>query len=136
MLYQLRNQVLKVLFLIKFSAISAPKKTHQMRRALDWKALKDMARKWISTMSIELKRQLFVAIIESILWLYGCEAWTLRNAMEKALGGSHTRMLRKVLNVHWSEIMINVTLYVASSSRNPHMGNGTEDDHDKHMSSI
>ena len=31
--------------------------------------------------------------------------------MEKALDGSYTRMLRKALNVHWSERMPNVTLY-------------------------
>jgi hypothetical protein len=82
----------------------------QIRKALAWKALNDMGRIWKSTMSIDLKRKFFVATIESIL-LYGCEAWTLTNAMEKALDGSYTRMLRKALNVHWSERMTNVTLY-------------------------
>ena len=82
----------------------------QIRKALAWKALNDMGRIWKSIMSIDLKRKFFVATIESIL-LYGCEAWTLTNAMEKALDGSYTRMLRKALNVHWSERMTNVTLY-------------------------
>ena len=61
-------------------------------------------------MSIDLKRKFFVATIDSIL-LYGCEAWTLTNGMEKALDGSDTRMLRIALNVHWIEKMTNVTLY-------------------------
>ena len=82
----------------------------QIRKALAWKALNDMARIWKSNMNIELKRKFFVATVESIL-LYGCEAWTLTSAMEKALDGSYTRMLRKALNVHWSERMPNVTLY-------------------------
>ena len=61
-------------------------------------------------MNIKLKRRFFVATVESIL-LYGCEAWALKSAMEKALDGSYTRMLRKALNVHWNERMPNVTLY-------------------------
>ena len=51
-------------------------------------------------MSMELKRKFFVATVESIL-LYGCEAWTQTSAMEKALDGTYTRMLRKALNVHY-----------------------------------
>ena len=57
-----------------------------------------------------LRRKFFVATVESIL-LYGCEAWTLTKTMEKALDGAYTRMLRRVLNVHWSDKMTNVTLY-------------------------
>ena len=56
-----------------------------------------------------LRRKFFVAT-ESIL-LYGCEAWTLTKSMEKSLDGTYTRMLRRVLNVHWSDKMTNVTLY-------------------------
>ena len=57
-----------------------------------------------------LKRNFFAATVESIL-LYGCEAWTLTKTMEKSLDGTYTRMLRRVLNVHWSDKMTNVTLY-------------------------
>ena len=61
-------------------------------------------------MRIELKRKFFVATVESIL-LYGCEAWTLTKAMEKSLDGTYTRMLRRALNMHWSDRVTNVTLY-------------------------
>ena len=61
-----------------------------------------MKRIWKSPMGIELKWKFFVATVESIL-LYGCEAWTFTNAMEKAIDGTYTIMLRKALNVHWSE---------------------------------
>ena len=61
-------------------------------------------------MSIELKRKFFVTTVESIL-LYGCEAWTLTSAMEDALDGTYTRMLRKATNVHRSARMTNVSLY-------------------------
>ena len=61
-------------------------------------------------MNTELKKKFFVATVESIL-LYGCEAWTLTKSMENALGGTYTRMLRKALNVHWSDIVTNESLY-------------------------
>ena len=81
-----------------------------VRKALAWKALNDMNRIWRSEMNPMLKRKFLVATVESIL-LYGCEAWTLTKTMEKALDGTYTRMLRRVLNVHWSDKMTNVTLY-------------------------
>ena len=63
-----------------------------------------------SDLSVELKRKFFVTMVESIL-LYGCEAWTLTTAMENALDGTYTRMLRKATNVHWSAKVTNVSLY-------------------------
>ena len=61
-------------------------------------------------MSRDLKVRFFIATIESIL-LYGCEAWTLTEAMERSLDGTYTRMLRKALNVHWSSHTRNEELY-------------------------
>ena len=61
-------------------------------------------------MNTELKKKCFVATVESIL-LYGCEAWTLTKSMENALDGTYTRMLRKALNVHWSDRVTNESLY-------------------------
>ncbi len=52
-------------------------------------------------MSKDLKLRFFIATIESIL-LYGCESWTLTEALEKSLYGTYTRMLRKAQNSHWS----------------------------------
>ena len=81
-----------------------------VRKGLAWKALNDMNSIWRSEMNPMLKRNFFAATVESIL-LYGCEAWTLTKSMEKSLDGTYTRMLRRVLNVHWSDKMTNVTLY-------------------------
>ena len=61
-------------------------------------------------MSRNLKIRFFIATIESIL-LYGCEAWTLTEAMERSLDGTYTRMLRKALNIHWSSHISNIELY-------------------------
>ena len=57
-----------------------------------------------------LKKRFFVSTVEAIL-LYGCGSWTLTESMEKSLNGTYTRMLRKVLNVHWSSHTPNERLY-------------------------
>ena len=81
-----------------------------IRKALAWKAINDMSKVWKSNMNAELKKKFFVVTVESIL-LYGCEAWTLTKSMENALDGTYTRMLRKALNVHWSDRVTNESLY-------------------------
>ena len=43
--------------------------------------------------------------------IYGCEAWTLTETMERSLNVAYTRMLRKALNVHWSSHTPNEVLY-------------------------
>ena len=43
--------------------------------------------------------------------LYDCESWTLTVAQEKSLDGTYTRMLRKVLDIHWSSHITNESLY-------------------------
>ena len=57
-----------------------------------------------------MKKRFFVTMVESIL-IYGCESWALNEAMEKSLNGTYTRMLRKVLNIHWSSHTTNEELY-------------------------
>ena len=81
-----------------------------VRKALAWKALNGMQKIWASSMNAGLKKRFFLATVESIL-LYGCETWTLTVAMEKALDGCYTRMLRRVTNVHWSAHITNEELY-------------------------
>ena len=61
-------------------------------------------------MNSGLKKRFFVATVESIL-TYGCESWAMNVAMEKSLNGTYTRMLHKVLNVHWSSHTTNEVLY-------------------------
>ena len=69
-----------------------------------------MSKVWNSAMSPELKVHFFIATIESIL-LYGCESWTLMDTLEHSLDGTYTRMLRKMLNAHWSCHTPNEELY-------------------------
>ena len=61
-------------------------------------------------MSPDLKKRFFVATVESIL-LYGCESWSLTESLEKSLGGTYTRMLRKALDIHWSSHTTNEEVY-------------------------
>ena len=80
------------------------------RKALAWKALNSMSRTWKSHMSRQVKLNLFLATVESIL-LYGCETWTMTAALDKSLDGCYTRMLRAALNISWKRHITNVVLY-------------------------
>ena len=80
------------------------------RKALAWKSLHKLNKVWTSDMSREIKIELFRATTETIL-LYGSSTWTLTKQEEKALDGTYTRMLRKALNINWSERTSNDTLY-------------------------
>ena len=51
-----------------------------------------------------------MAAVESVL-LYGSEAWTLTNALEKSLDGTYTRMLRVVKGVAAIQKINNEQLY-------------------------
>ena len=64
----------------------------------------------LSGISRDLKIRFFIVTIESIL-LYGCENWTLTEALRQSLDGTYTKMLRKALNVHWTNHTPNVELY-------------------------
>ena len=50
--------------------------------------------------------------VESVL-LYGSETWTLTKTLLKQLDGTYTRILRMILNVHWSQKVTNEVLYGA-----------------------
>ena len=80
------------------------------RKALAWKSLHKLNKVWSSKLSRKIKIQLFRATTETIL-LYGSSTWSLTKREEKALDGTYTRMLRKVLNISWNEKVNNATLY-------------------------
>lgn len=80
------------------------------RKALAWKSLHKLNKVWSSKMSKRIKIQLFRATTETIL-LYGSSTWTLTKQEEKALDGTYTRMLRKVLNIKWNQKINNASLY-------------------------
>ena len=92
------------------SWVDGAEKDINVRKALAWRALNSMSTIWKSRMRSNLKRRFFVATVESIL-LYGCESWALNERMEKSLNGTYTRMLQKVLNVHWRDNICNKELY-------------------------
>ena len=81
------------------SWIDSTERDIKIRKAQAWQALNRMRNIWESRMSRGLKIRFFLASIESIL-LYGCESWTTPQ-MESSLNGTHTCILRKVLNVKW-----------------------------------
>lgn len=92
------------------SWVDESRKDIAVRKALAWRALNDMSKIWKSSMNPGLKKRFFVATVESIL-LYGCESWALTESMERSLGGTYTRMLRKALNIHWSSYTTNEQVY-------------------------
>ena len=59
-----------------------------------------------------MKLRLMHTTVESVL-LYGCETWTLTKTLLKQLDGTYTRILRMILNVHWSQKVTNEVLYGA-----------------------
>ncbi|XP_038062310.1 uncharacterized protein LOC119732772 [Patiria miniata] len=66
-----------------------------------------MRKVWKAQLNDDLKRRLFVAMVESVL-LYGAESWTLTVKQEKSLDGVYTRMLRMALNVSWKDHISNI----------------------------
>ena len=65
---------------------------------------------WCSRLSQELKVNLFLAIVESVL-MYGCEAWTMAANLTKSGDVVYTRMLRVVHQMSWRDNITNQDLY-------------------------
>ena len=80
------------------------------RKAAAWRACSKLTKIWKSSLPKTFKLRLFAATVESVL-LYGCETWTVSSKLAKGLDGMYTRMLRTVLNVHWSQHVTNKDLY-------------------------
>ena len=81
-----------------------------MRKAIAWRAIREMDNIWKSSLNKTQKTRIFKASVESIL-LYGAETWTLTENEKRRLGGSYTRMLRVVLNRSWKDKVKSVDLY-------------------------
>lgn len=82
----------------------------KFRKASAWRACNKLSNIWKSTLPRPFKLRFFSATVESVL-LYGCESWTLTPKLTKGLDGMYTRMLRTILNVHWSQKVTNKELY-------------------------
>ena len=81
-----------------------------VRKAKAWRACHLMSKIWKSMMKPDMKRRLFTATVESILF-YGSETWTITNSLSKRINGCHSRMLRMALNIVWSDKVTNEELY-------------------------
>ena len=71
--------------------VGATEKDVKVRKALAWRALNGMTSVWKSSLPRHIKISFFSATVESVL-LYGCECWTLTQALQKSLDGCYTKM--------------------------------------------
>ena len=90
--------------------MASAEKDIKMRKGAAWRACSKLTKILKSTLPKQLKKQIFAATVESVL-LYGCEAWTITNKVERDLDGCYTRMLRTVHNIHWQQHMTNKEPY-------------------------
>ena len=92
--------------------MASTEKDIKMRKGASWRACScsKLTKIWKSTLPKQLKHRIFAATLESVL-LYGCEAWTITNKVERDLDGCYTRMLRTVYKIHWKQHMTNKELY-------------------------
>ena len=86
-------------------------KDFKVREALAWKACTRLAKIWKSkvvTKAVKLK--LFQACVETTL-LYNAVTWTMTEALQKALDGRYTLMLRYCMGFTWRDKVTNADLY-------------------------
>ena len=82
--------------------MASTEKDIKMCKGAAWRACSKITKIWKSTIPKQLDHWIFAAMVESDL-LYGCEAWTIINKVERDLNGCYTRMLRTVYNIHWKQ---------------------------------
>ena len=92
--------------------IDSSAKDLKIRKALTWRTCHQMRNIWKSTFSRKIKLRLMHTTVESVL-LYGYETWTPTKTLFKQLVDTYTRILRIILNVHWSQKVTNEVLYGA-----------------------
>ena len=83
------------------SNIVSTEKDVLIRISKAWSALDRLQTIWKSTLPEQTKKGFFRAVVESVL-LYGSSAWTLTKRLDSKLNGTYTRILRAILNIHWS----------------------------------
>ena len=83
------------------SNIASTEKDVLIRISKACSALDRLRTIWKSTLPEQIKKGFFRAVVESVL-LYGSSAWTLTKRLESKRNGTYTRILRAILNIHWS----------------------------------
>ena len=92
--------------------IDSSAKDLKIRKVLSWRTCHQRRNIWKSTLSRKMKLRPMHTTVESVL-RYGCENWSLTKTLLKQLDGTYTRILRMILNVHWSQKFTNEVLYGA-----------------------
>ena len=92
------------------SNIVSTEKDVLIRISKAWSALDRLRTIWKSKHPEQIKKSFFRAVVESVL-LYGSSRWTLTKRLENKLNGTYTRMLRAILNIHWSTCSSKERLY-------------------------
>jgi hypothetical protein len=80
------------------------------RIGLAWTAAIGLDPIWRSGLDNPLKVSFFRSVVESVL-LYGCETWSLTEALNTKLDGNYTRLLRYIQGIHWSQHITNEVVY-------------------------
>ena len=88
-------------FVYLSSNIASTEKDVLIRISKAWSTLDRLRTVWKSTLPEQIKKGFFRAVVESVL-LYGSSAWTLTDRLENKLYRTYTRMLRAIVNIHWS----------------------------------
>ena len=99
-------------FIYLGSEISSTANDIKIRIGKAWDAVDKMSSIWKSSLSDDLKRRFFRAVVEPVL-LYGSTTWTLLKSHIKSLDGTYTRMLRAILNKSWKEHPTKCKLYAS-----------------------
>ena len=75
-----------------------------------WATLNSMKSIWKSKLSEGLKRNFFIAAVESVL-VYRSVTWTLTQSIENNIYRAYTRMFRDVTNTSWRDHLTTEKLY-------------------------
>ena len=97
-------------FIYLGSNIASTEKDVLIRILKAWSALDRLRTIWKSALPEQIKKGFFRTAAESVL-LYGSPTWTLTKRLENKLNGTHTRMLRAILNIEWSTHLSKERLY-------------------------
>ena len=92
------------------SWIMSSQKDFVVRRACAYETANKLWRVWKSGCSRHTKIRVFRATVESVLF-YGAETWTLTAQLTSRICGAYTNLLRKALNVPWTDHITNTQLY-------------------------
>ena len=84
------------------SSISSTERSVNICLSKAWSAIDRLSIIWKSHLPVQIKRNFFQAVAESIL-LYGCTTWMLTKRIEKKLDRNYTNMLNAVSNKLWEQ---------------------------------